>query len=87
MILSHGTQLKCVAVVIEAEGFKAALTRSVLTGMALLLPRRVPALAAERTDRALEWMHEHLRIEAPERMRGFVETLRGLLVPYAENDA
>jgi hypothetical protein len=39
MITSVATQLACVACVIEGNGFRAAATRSVLSGMALLLPR------------------------------------------------
>ena len=40
LVGSHGDQLKCVVCVIEGSGFRAAATRSVLSGMALLLPRR-----------------------------------------------
>src|ERR1700722_19753412 len=33
MIEGHGTHLACVAVVIEGEGFRAAITRGVISGM------------------------------------------------------
>lgn len=52
MITALGNRLHCIACVIEGEGFRAATTRSVLAGMALLLrasgPRvRIVASAAE----------------------------------------
>ncbi|HET6339622.1 MAG TPA: hypothetical protein VFG30_40705 [Polyangiales bacterium] len=39
MIATLSGQLACVACVIEGDGFRAAATRSVLSGMALLLPK------------------------------------------------
>src|SRR5580704_2049134 len=43
MIAENESRLKCVAVVIEGDGFRAAIARSVLSGMVLLFPnRRVP---------------------------------------------
>lgn len=40
MIAQHGRQLACVACVIEGDGFRASITRSVLSGMQILLPKR-----------------------------------------------
>jgi hypothetical protein len=40
MLTSHGEKLKCVIGVIEGSSFRTAATRSVLSGMVLLLPRQ-----------------------------------------------
>jgi hypothetical protein len=44
MVAGLGKRLRCVACVIEGEGFRAATTRSVLAGMALLLRSSGPAI-------------------------------------------
>jgi hypothetical protein len=41
MINEVGARLVCVACVIEGSGFRAAATRSALSGMALMLPSRI----------------------------------------------
>jgi hypothetical protein len=40
LVKQHEARLACVAAVIEGTGFRAAITRSVLSGMARLLPSR-----------------------------------------------
>jgi hypothetical protein len=61
MIASHGSRLKCVACAIEATGFGAAVTRSVLSGMAMLLPGRTTATAFLPTVKhSATWMRKHL---------------------------
>lgn len=62
MVDSHGTRLKCVAVVIEGEGFRAAVTRSVVSGMALLFSRRMPGKTFSSVADALRWMAPFLSL-------------------------
>jgi hypothetical protein len=63
MIASHGARLKCVAVVIEGEGFGAAITRGVISGMALLHTRQTPADSFSDVRTALRWIHDYIPIE------------------------
>jgi len=81
MITSHGAQLKCTAVVIEGEGFKAAITRGVLSGMALLLSRKVHAEAFSSAETAIKWMRDQLPMPPIETVVDFVEALRQQLEP------
>jgi hypothetical protein len=84
MIQSHGARLKCVAVVIEGEGFRAAITRSVISGMALIFPNRLPGRAFSRVGEAVGWMQGHVRILVPELLVDGVEELRSVLDRRAE---
>jgi hypothetical protein len=60
MISALGTRLRWVACVIEGEGFRAATTRSVLAGMALLLRSSGPAIRiAASTAEAAAWLAQH----------------------------
>jgi hypothetical protein len=63
MIASHGARLKCVAVVIEGEGFGAAITRGVISGMAHLRSRKNPASAFSDVRAALRWIHPFIPVE------------------------
>lgn len=84
MITALGPKLRCLTVVIEGEGFRAAITRSVISGMALLLPRQTPGTAAESAHRAAKWMAAHMPLESTDKVVEFVENLRGMLAPYEE---
>jgi hypothetical protein len=64
MIQEQGARLKCVAVVIEGNGFRAAITRGVISGMALLLPRRQPSSAFTTVRSALTWVQQYVPVEA-----------------------
>jgi hypothetical protein len=64
MLDEHADRLKCVAVVIESVGFRGAVTRGVLSGMALLRPRSHPASAFASVPEALAWIDEHVPIES-----------------------
>ncbi len=81
MVAAHGNKLKCVAVVIEGEGFRAAITRGVIGGMALLLPRRTPSTTFAKIPDALAWMQQHVTIESPVRVIIVVDKLRVHLGP------
>ncbi len=81
MIESHENRLKCVAGVIEGSGFKAAVTRSVMSGMALLLARRqAPVQYFARVDIAARWMAKLIGVDPPQFVAG-VEALRARLAP------
>jgi len=75
MIASHGDHLKCTAVVIEGNGFWAAITRSVISGMALMVSRRVHAVFSNISS-ALKWMHHHVPVGSINATTHFVEDLR-----------
>jgi hypothetical protein len=80
MVAAHGRRLRCVACVIEGSGFKAAVTRSVLSGMALLLGKdRAPVSFFAHSSPAAHWMGEHLPVESVDDIVAGVEALRALL--------
>jgi hypothetical protein len=64
MINSHGNRLACLACVIEGSGFRAALTRSTLSGIALLLARRETKFTAT-VSAAAGWMAARGNLESP----------------------
>ncbi|WP_394839131.1 hypothetical protein LVJ94_19780 [Pendulispora rubella] len=84
MVMSHGDHLKCTGVVIEGEGFRAAITRGVLSGMALLLSRKVQAMAFSDTFSALKWMRNYVPVGPIERGTSFIEQVRKELDPLPE---
>jgi hypothetical protein len=60
MVAALGNRLRCVACVIEGAGFRAATTRSVLAGMALLLRSSTPAIRiVASTAEAAAWLAQH----------------------------
>jgi hypothetical protein len=80
MVAAHGRRLRCVACVIEGSGFKAAVTRSVLSGMALLLTRqRTPISFFSHAPPAAKWMREHMPIDSVDDIAAGVDALRALL--------
>jgi hypothetical protein len=80
MIAAHGSRLKCVACVIEGTGFKAAVTRSVLSGMALLLAnRQAPVSFFSHARPAAQWMREYMPIDSIDDIVSTVEHVRSLL--------
>jgi hypothetical protein len=79
MVASHTQGLKCVAVVIEGEGFRAAITRSVISGMTLLYRRKPPASVFPKVREAVGWMRLNMRIASTDAVVTAVEELRKLL--------
>jgi len=63
MINGHGDRLHCLACVIEGSGFRAALTRSALSGIALLLSRRETKFTAT-VSAAAGWLSSHGNLES-----------------------
>jgi hypothetical protein len=60
MLSSHGKRLAACACVIEGTGFRAAITRTVLTGMAIVARNAAPNRFFERVQAASFWLSEHL---------------------------
>jgi hypothetical protein len=56
MITHHGARLAGTACVIEGTGFRAAITRTVLTGIVLFARSPSPVLFFEEMDAAVQWM-------------------------------
>lgn len=56
MINSHGRNLAGCACVIEGSGFRSALTRTVLTGIALVVKTPAPFRFFESTKTACDWL-------------------------------
>lgn len=80
MLASHGTHLKCVAVVIEGEGFGAAIARGVISGMAHLRSRQNPADSFPNVRSALRWMDKYVPVEPDARvLTARIDELRILL--------
>lgn len=60
MISSLGSKLAACACVIEGSGFRAAITRTVLTGMALVARDPAPNRFFEHVSVASTWLNERL---------------------------
>jgi hypothetical protein len=56
MITGHGDQLAGCACVIEGNGFRAAITRTVLTGIAFLIRTRAPVTFFESVELSVAWL-------------------------------
>lgn len=57
MMRDHAKDMVGCACVIEGSGFRAAITRSVLTGMTLLARTPVPLAYFENMAGAVQWLH------------------------------
>jgi tRNA A-37 threonylcarbamoyl transferase component Bud32 len=74
MVASHAARLRCLACVIEGSGFGAAVTRSVLGGMALALPnQRPPRQAFSTVKAAAPWLNTYLRLKPSELAKAIAE--------------
>jgi hypothetical protein len=83
MVASHGERLKCVACTIEGAGFKAAVARSVLSGMALLFAnRKTPVSFFANVSEAVVWMSDRLPLEPLADAMVSIGELRALLAPF-----
>jgi hypothetical protein len=58
MISAHGDKLLGCACVIEGQGFRAAITRTVLTGIVLLIRTPSPVVFFERVKQAELWLQQ-----------------------------
>lgn len=81
MINELGARLRCVACVIEGSGFRAAATRSALSGMALLLASRSMKLKFSSTvPEICPWVERHCEGASLESITGAYTQLREHLV-------
>lgn len=74
MIASHGHDLAGCACVIEGTGFRAAITRTVLTGISLVLRSPVPSTFCDSAQAACEWLQ----------LRSGATSLTGLVAQIAQ---
>jgi hypothetical protein len=77
MVQVHGEQLKCVACVIEGQGFKAAINRGALAGMVLLLRNKKTAVSVfAQLREAARWMAGHIEMRSVDDFTRTVEDIR-----------
>jgi len=60
MISKHGPKLAAIACVIEGTGFRAAITRTVLSGMMLVIRTPAPVRLFESVELASPWLGERV---------------------------
>lgn len=70
MITGHGADLNAVACVIEGSGFKAAISRTVLSGIMFLIRSPSPIKYFESTASGAAWLSQYVPIG---NMSNFVE--------------
>lgn len=78
MISSHEKNLKCVALVIEGTGFRSAITRTVLSGIVMLIRTPAPIKFFDTPKSACLWLGTLLP-SARDGLLEEIEALRGLL--------
>jgi hypothetical protein len=74
MISAHEKNLKCVALVIEGTGFRSAITRTVLSGIVMLIRTPSPIKYFDTPKAACLWLGTLL----PAARDGLVEEIEGL---------
>ena len=75
MIAGHGASLAGVACVIEGSGFRAAITRTVLTGIVLLARAPAPTKFFENVQGAATWLGTRI---GKERVAGLADSVARL---------
>lgn len=78
MISAHEKNLKGVALVIEGAGFRAAITRTVLSGIVMLIRTPAPIKFFDVPKPACMWLGSLLPVSR-EALMNEIEGLRGLL--------
>ena len=69
LVTGYGKQLRCVACVVEGDGFRAAIWRSALSSMVLLAPARAFEVKFTATvNAAAPWIAERCKDVSPERL-------------------
>jgi serine/threonine-protein kinase len=88
MLQSHGNRLSCVGCVVEGEGFKAAITRGVLSGMLLIMRNKKSHISFfPKVHAAAEWMSLRVWIPSPAALTSIVEDVRSRIVPRDDASA
>jgi hypothetical protein len=81
MILNHVDRLRCVACVIEGDGFVASINRSALSAMMLLAgPQKTPFAVFAKMGEAAIWMRRYLDIGSTDGFISAVEHVRSYLI-------
>jgi hypothetical protein len=78
MVSSHEKDLKCVALVIEGTGFRSAITRTVLSGIVMLIRTPAPIKFFDIPKSACIWVGTQLPA-ARDGLLEEIEALRSLL--------
>jgi hypothetical protein len=82
MVKAHAERLRCVACVIEGEGFRAAITRGALTGIMLLIRSSNPPIKFFSTiTAAASWMHASVDMPSVDALSAIVAELRSRFPP------
>jgi hypothetical protein len=77
MITDHGQKIKAVALVIEGNGFRAAITRTVLSGITFMIRTPVPMKFFVTPKQAAVWVATRVPIAgSSERFADQVESVR-----------
>ena len=80
MIVNLGDRLKGTAVVIEGEGFMAAINRGVLTGIVLLTrSRRSPFAVFGTVTEGARWLSQHIALPPLDELVSTIEHIRSRL--------
>jgi hypothetical protein len=76
MISAHGKNLRACACVIEGSGFRAAITRTVLAGIALVARNKTPTRFFETVPVAADWLCELVAVGQESTLSAQVEVAR-----------
>jgi hypothetical protein len=80
-----GAGLKCVALVVEAVGFRGVALRGAISAMVHLRRAPRPLLSVfSETPSAVRWMGEHVPLENAEDVVSRVEEIRAVMPPRVE---
>jgi hypothetical protein len=78
MVASHGARLACLALVVEATGFSAAVIRGTITGMLpfVRLGSGIPVAVFSNIRDAVPWMTEFVRVDSADAFMSSLADIR-----------
>jgi hypothetical protein len=79
MVTSHGPNLKAVSIVVEGTGFKAAISRTVLSGIVFLIRTPSPIKYFESPASGAAWLAQFVQIGSAANFVEQVEVVRAVL--------
>lgn len=80
MVIDHGERISCVGCVIEGSGFRAAITRTALSGITFMIRTPAPIKFFVTPQEAAAWIATRMTVEHPERFAENVERVREYFV-------
>jgi hypothetical protein len=80
MVKDHGERIMCVGCVIEGSGFRAAITRTALSGITFMIRTPAPIKFFVTPKEAAAWVASRMTVERPERFADDVERVRGYFI-------